>query len=75
MAIVKDGPGVGNLILGDEKTSILGTLQYLNTNSENHLIFTYYLLLTINFKKYVVGSTIPHIYFKDNIQQKKSGYL
>jgi len=65
IAIVKDGSGVGKLMLCKRKSSVLGTLQYLDVLGQNDLYFIYYLLLTLNFKKYIIGSTIPHIYFKD----------
>ncbi|MGL4669761.1 MAG: restriction endonuclease subunit S [Methanobacteriaceae archaeon] len=67
IAIVKDGAGVGRTFILPKKSSILGTLHYLSLKDDtnNNLKFIYYLISTINFKKYIVGSTIPHIYFKD----------
>ena len=35
------------------------------TAEQVELYYLYYLLQTINFQKYIVGTTIPHIYFKD----------
>lgn len=64
-AIVKDGSGFGNLIWCDEYSSILGTLGRLTNNELSDLKFCYYLTHTIKFKKYMSGSTIPHLYYKD----------
>lgn len=65
VAIVKDGAGVGRITLCDENSSILGTMQALIAKEDFDLKFSYYSLNKINFNKYVIGSTIPHIYFKD----------
>ena len=64
ISIVKDGAGVGRLFYCKGKSSVLGTMDIIkpkNTNSH----FLFYLLSNIDFTKYVTGSTIPHIYFKD----------
>ena len=67
IAIVKDGSGVGNLFFYKDKSSLLGTLNYLTSkDDEKHsLKWLYYLLQTISFKPFVKGSGIPHIYYKD----------
>lgn len=65
ISIVKDGAGVGRILLCEKKSSVLGTLDILKPRDNGNLNFLFYLLSTINFKKYVTGSTIPHIYFKD----------
>jgi len=67
IAIVKDGSGVGNLFYCDGKSSLLGTLNYLISKSEEEykLKWLYYLLQTISFKPFIKGSGIPHIYYKD----------
>ncbi len=67
VAIVKDGSGVGNLYYCEGKSSVLGTLNYLlSKNEEKYKIkWLYYLLNTINFKPFIKGANIPHIYFKD----------
>ncbi len=70
ISIIKDGAGVGRLTLHKAQTSVLGTLDILHENENSNLIFLYFLLQTINFKKYIVGSTIPHIYFKDYKKEK-----
>ena len=70
IAIVKDGAGVGKSFLCDPKSSILSTLQYLTPKNKNNLKFSYYLLYNIHFEKYKVGSTIPHIYYKDYSKKK-----
>lgn len=72
IAIVKDGAGVGRTFICLDKSSILGTLQYILPLEGFDLYFVYYLLKNINFDKYIVGSTIPHIYFKDYSKEKIS---
>ncbi len=65
LAIIKDGAGVGRVSIHPAKSSVVGTLQYLIPKEGYDIKFLYYYLLSINFKKYFTGSTIPHIYFKD----------
>jgi type I restriction enzyme S subunit len=65
ISIVKDGAGVGRVLLCDKKSSVLGTLDVIRSKSNTDLYFLFLLLSRINFKKYIIGSTIPHIYFKD----------
>jgi type I restriction enzyme S subunit len=65
IAIVKDGAGVGRLLLCEGKSSVLGTLDIIKNKEQTDLLFLYYLLETIDFTKFTTGSTIPHIYFKD----------
>src|SRR5690606_19637371 len=70
ISIVKDGAGVGRVLLCDEYSSVLGTLDKISPKDSNNLKFIYYLLLNLDFTKYVTGSTIPHIYFKDYSKEK-----
>lgn len=70
ISIIKDGAGVGRLNLCNQDSSALGTLQCLIPKKEFDLHFIYYYLKNLNFKKYIVGSTIPHIYFKDYSKEK-----
>ncbi len=67
IAVVKDGSGVGNLYYCEGKSSVLGTLNYLLSKNEEKYDtkWLYYLLNTINFKPFIKGANIPHIYFKD----------
>ncbi|MBX3164884.1 MAG: restriction endonuclease subunit S [Bacteroidetes bacterium] len=65
LSIVKDGSGVGRVTKMEAKTSVIGTLQYLFPKDGIDLNYLYYYLQTIDFKKYVAGAAIPHIYFKD----------
>ncbi|MDQ6962509.1 MAG: restriction endonuclease subunit S [Mariprofundaceae bacterium] len=65
VAIVKDGAGVGRIQYCDACSSALGTLDKLTPSKNINITFLYSLLLRVNFVKYVAGSTIPHIYFKD----------
>ncbi|SEB02414.1 type I restriction enzyme, S subunit [Flavobacterium gillisiae] len=65
ISIVKDGAGVGRLLYCKGKSSVLGTMEIISPKSELNTYFLYCLLSNIDFVKYVTGSTIPHIYFKD----------
>ena len=70
IAIVKDGAGVGKTMLLESKTSVLGTLAIIKAKQGNDINFLYWLVQIINFNKYVVGSTIPHIYYRDYQTEK-----
>lgn len=65
IAIVKDGSGVGKMFKLSGKYSILSTLNYLTSKPGYDIDYIYYALKQKSLKKYVVGSGIPHIYFKD----------
>ncbi len=64
IAIVKDGSGVGRLFICKKRSSIISTLNYFDSFDINTR-FLFYSLNKINFSIYKVGSSIPHIYFKD----------
>ncbi|MCE3237798.1 MAG: restriction modification system specificity domain protein [Gammaproteobacteria bacterium] len=65
LSIVKDGSGVGRVTRMDGYTSVIGTLQYILPKENVDLNYLYYNLISIDFKKYLAGTAIPHIYFKD----------
>ena len=65
LSIVKDGSGFGRITKMDAYTSVIGTLQYILPNDEIDLDYLNYSLMSVDFKKYVQGAAIPHIYFKD----------
>ena len=65
ISVVKDGAGVGRLLYCKGKSSVLGTLDIIKPKNGINPYFLYCLLLNIDFGKYITGSTIPHIYFKD----------
>ena len=65
ISIVKDGAGVGRLLFCKGKSSVLGTMEIIRPKEGLHTYYLYCLLRNIDFVKYVTGSTIPHIYFKD----------
>mgnify|MGYP006178579301 CR=1 FL=1 len=65
ISIVKDGAGVGRLFYCKGKSSVLGTMDLIKPKDTTDTYFLFCLLGTIDFIKYVTGSTIPHIYFKD----------
>ena len=66
VSIVKDGAGAGRVSLHLKNTSIIGTSDMIMPNEE--LVTPYFLYSTmsnIRWFKFIVGSTIPHIYFRD----------
>lgn len=65
LSIVKDGSGFGRVTKMYARTSVIGTLQYIYPKDGIDLNYLYYSLISIDFKKYVTGAAIPHIYFKD----------
>ncbi|QDW99949.1 restriction endonuclease subunit S [Staphylococcus chromogenes] len=69
ISILKDGAGVGRLNLRAGQSSVIGTMGYLQPNNVD-LQFLYYKMNMLNFKKYVIGSTIPHLYYKDYSKEK-----
>lgn len=64
VTIIKDGSGVGRIRLIPYNSWFIGTLGGLLAN-ETDVDFGYALLQNIDFSIYTIGSTIPHIYFKD----------
>ncbi len=65
LSIVKDGSGIGRVTKMDAYTSVIGTLQYILPKENINLDYLNYSLMSVDFKKYVAGAAIPHIYFKD----------
>lgn len=65
IAIVKDGAGVGRVMMLPPNSSIVGTMQYILPKSNIDINYLYYFLKQIDLSKYASGATIPHIYFKD----------
>ncbi|WP_300762179.1 restriction endonuclease subunit S [Helicobacter sp. UBA3407] len=70
LGIVKDGAGVGRIFLLPEKSSLIGTMAYIQANKNLNLKYLYHFLHTINFNQYISGSAIPHIYFRDYKKEK-----
>ena len=70
VSIVKDGAGVGRLFFCEAKSSVLGTMDIIKPKPDVNIYFLFYQLSNIDFTKYVTGSTIPHIYFRDYKKEK-----
>ena len=70
ISIVKDGAGVGRVLMCESHSSVLGTMDIIKPKEGNDLYFIYTLLQKIYFVRYTTGSTIPHIYFKDYSLEK-----
>ena len=64
IGIIKDGASVGKTMICDKESSVLGTLNALFPINVD-INYLNIIINRINFKKYIVGSGIPHIYFKD----------
>lgn len=64
IAIIKDGSGVGRLQYCKEKSSFIGTLGGIVANGCS-TAYLYAALQMIDFRQFVTGATIPHIYYKD----------
>ncbi|MCL2521571.1 MAG: restriction endonuclease subunit S [Erysipelotrichales bacterium] len=65
IGIVKDGAGVGRVMLLPAQSSIISTMQYLLPKENIHLNYLFYALQYFDLGKKFTGATIPHIYFKD----------
>jgi type I restriction enzyme S subunit len=65
LSIVKDGSGFGRVTKVEAFTSVIGTLQYILPKEDVDIDYLNYALMSVDFKKYVAGAAIPHIYFKD----------
>lgn len=65
VSIIKDGAGVGRIFYCKGKSSVLGTMEIIKPKIHLNTYFMFCLLENIDFTKYITGSTIPHIYFKD----------
>lgn len=65
IAVVKDGAGIGRVMLLPENSSVIGTMQYLLPKENVLPKYLYYVVRHMHLEKYYTGATIPHIYFKD----------
>ena len=65
VAVVKDGAGIGRTTLHPEKSSVIGTMQYLLPKENVLPEYLFYVVSYMHLEKYFTGATIPHIYFKD----------
>ncbi len=70
IAIVKDGAGVGRVMLLPAKSSIIGTMQAIIPNEDIDINYLYNVLVSKKLARYYTGATIPHIYFKDYKKEK-----
>ena len=68
ISVIKDGAGVGRIRILKKNSCILGTMGAILPIFPNSLNFLYYTLERINLKNYIIGTTIPHIYFRDYAQ-------
>ncbi len=65
IGIVKDGSGIGRVAFYPEKTSLIGTMQYILPKEGYDIRYIGYCLQSLDLSKYKQGAAIPHIYFRD----------
>ncbi len=65
IGIVKDGSGIGRVAFYPEKTSLIGTMQYILPKKGFNIRYIGYCLQSLDLSKYKQGAAIPHIYFRD----------
>ena len=65
IGIVKDGSGIGRVAFYPEKTSLIGTMQYILPKKGYNIRYIGYCLQSLDLSKYKQGAAIPHIYFRD----------
>lgn len=70
VAVVKDGAGIGRTMLLPEKSTAIGTMQYLIPKENILPEYLFYAVKNMHLEKYYTGATIPHIYFKDYKNEK-----
>ena len=64
ITVIKDGAGVGRIRRLPKNSMFIGTMGALTTTNSD-LEFVYSLLSRFDLTSDTVGTTIPHIYFKD----------
>ena len=64
ITVIKDGAGVGRIRRLPKNTMFIGTMGGLTTEVAD-LDFVYSLLTAFDLSEETVGTTIPHIYFKN----------
>lgn len=65
IGIVKDGSGIGRVAFYPERTSLIGTMQYILPKEGYDIRYIGYCLQSLDLSKYKQGAAIPHIYFRD----------
>ena len=65
IGIVKDGSGIGRVDFYPEKSSLIGTMQYILPKNGYNIRYIGYCLQSLDLSKYKQGAAIPHIYFRD----------
>ena len=65
IGVVKDGSGIGRVDFYPQKTSLIGTLQYILPKNGFDIRYIGYCLQSLDLSKYKQGAAIPHIYFRD----------
>ena len=65
IGIVKDGAGVGRVMVLPAKSSVTGTIQYIISNEKVLVRYLANVLTNLELGKFSSGATIPHIYFKN----------
>ena len=64
-AVIKDGAGARRLLWCEAGTLALSTLTVLLLKQNIDTGYLHYILQGIDFSRYMTGSTIPHVYYRD----------
>ena len=70
ISIIKDGAGVGRTRILPKNSFCISTMGIIISNQYSVIEYLYYMMSQLDFTKYVVGETIPNIYFEDYGNQK-----
>ena len=70
VAVVKDGAGAGRVMYLPERSSVIGTMQYIIPNADINARYLAYAMDFMKLSRYCMGATIPHIYFKDYCKEE-----
>lgn len=65
ITIIKDGSSVGRVNYLPAKSTCLGTMGVITSKRGINQKYLFYLLSSLSFRRYINGSGIPHIYFRD----------
>jgi type I restriction enzyme S subunit len=69
ITIIKDGSGVGKTRLLKNNSYFIGTMGAILAKKSD-ILFVYSLMQRFDFSKYIIGATIPHIYYSNYSNEK-----
>ncbi|MDN6195073.1 MAG: restriction endonuclease subunit S, partial [Atopostipes suicloacalis] len=65
ITIIKDGSGVGRVRLLEKDSYFIGTMGAISALEMTNIYYLYAYLEKFNFTDYIIGATIPHVYYSD----------